>query len=108
MKRASRRGEGNMSRRFYLVSYEVADHRCRDRLAKLLMDYGDRIQFSVSCCELNPRERVWMFAEIRERLNGAEDPALVVELGPVEGPHPRPDMAVLGRPLERPPRGRII
>lgn len=97
-----------MSRGFYLVSYEVADDRRRDRLAKLLMDYGDRIQFSVFCCELNPRERVRLLAEIREQLNGAEDQALVVELGPVEGPHPSPDMAVLGRPLEMPPRGRII
>jgi CRISPR-associated protein Cas2 len=38
---------------FYLVSYDIPDDRRRTRLAKLLKDYGGRVQYSVFECLLN-------------------------------------------------------
>lgn len=97
-----------MARRFYLVSYDIADDKRRERLAKRLLDYGDRIQYSVFCCELNARERVRLLADLRESINSNEDQVLVVDAGPVEGAHPWPEVTALGRPLDRAPRCRII
>ena len=38
---------------FYLVSYDIPDDRRRTRLAKLLKDYGGRVQYSVFECLLD-------------------------------------------------------
>ncbi|MBM3269818.1 MAG: CRISPR-associated endonuclease Cas2 [Candidatus Sericytochromatia bacterium] len=46
------------------VSYDVADDRRRYRVAKLLLDYGTRVQFSVFDCLLDERQ----FLELRGRL----------------------------------------
>lgn len=97
-----------MSRRFYIVSYDVTDNDRRGRLHKLLLDYGDWVQYSVFCCELNPRERVRLLDEIRQCIDATADQVLVVEAGPVEGAHPSPEVTVLGRALQMPPRCRII
>ena len=37
----------------YIVSYDIPDNKRRTRLAKMLLDFGDRAQFSVFECILN-------------------------------------------------------
>jgi len=39
----------------YLISYDIPDDKRRTRVAKLLEDYGVRVQYSVFECELTPR-----------------------------------------------------
>lgn len=46
----------------FLVCYDIADDRRRDRMAKALLDYGARIQESVFLAELDD--------ELAERCNG--------------------------------------
>ncbi|MBM3274462.1 MAG: CRISPR-associated endonuclease Cas2 [Candidatus Sericytochromatia bacterium] len=46
------------------VSYDVADDRRRTRVAKLLEDFGTRVQFSVFDCLLDERR----FLELRGKL----------------------------------------
>lgn len=41
---------------FYVVSYDIAETKLRNRVAKLLEGYGSRVQYSVFECELD-RER---------------------------------------------------
>ncbi len=38
---------------FYIVSYDISDDRKRTRVAKILLDYGTRVQYSVFECNLD-------------------------------------------------------
>lgn len=49
---------------FVVVSYDIVDDRRRNRLAKVLQDYGHRVQKSVFECELNET----LFLKMRKRL----------------------------------------
>jgi CRISPR-associated protein Cas2 len=53
----------------YVVCYDIADDRRRNRVAMLLLDFGTRVQESVFVAHLDDElaERMW------ERLRGAVD-----------------------------------
>ncbi|MFZ4394836.1 MAG: CRISPR-associated endonuclease Cas1 [Kiritimatiellia bacterium] len=74
----------------YLVSYDVADDKRRTRVFKLLRDTGDRVQYSVFCCQLNPRELHALKEAVRERLHREEDQTLFLDAGVVDGQRPDP------------------
>ena len=38
---------------FYLVSYDIPDDKKRNKMAKTLLDFGDRVQYSVFECLLD-------------------------------------------------------
>jgi len=38
----------------YIVSYDVVDTAVRNRLSRILEEFGERVQFSVFECELSP------------------------------------------------------
>lgn len=40
---------------FYLVSYDIPETRRRTKLAKILEDFGDRVQYSVFECILDEK-----------------------------------------------------
>lgn len=40
---------------FYLVSYDIPETRRRTKLAKILEDFGDRVQYSVFECILDDK-----------------------------------------------------
>ena len=40
----------------HLVSYDIVDTKPRTKLAKKLLNFGQRVQFSVFECELNPEQ----------------------------------------------------
>lgn len=40
---------------FCIVTYDIPDDRRRTRLAKMLKDYGERVQYSVFECNLNDK-----------------------------------------------------
>jgi CRISPR-associated protein Cas2 len=42
-----------MSGSLYLVSYDIVDDRRRNKLAKILQGYGNRVQYSVFECRLS-------------------------------------------------------
>lgn len=73
-----------MARRRYLVTYDVADDKRRDRVFRVLGDNGEHLQFSVFMCELNERELVAMKAAVNEVLHEREDQVLLVDLGLAE------------------------
>jgi len=55
---------GRARRHFVVVSYDIPDDRRRNRVCKLLKDYGERAQYSVFECVLRPEE----LKRLRERL----------------------------------------
>lgn len=96
-----------MSRRRYLVAYDVAEDRRRNRVFKTLSGVGDWVQYSVFVCELNRREHVEVSAALAQHVNNAEDQVLFIDLGPAEQDSGRL-VSSLGRPYEPPTRVVVI
>jgi CRISPR-associated protein Cas2 len=72
------------SRSRYLVTYDVADDKRRDRVHRTLLDFGDALQFSVFLCDLNERERIDLRGRLGDTIHHRDDQVLVVRLGPVD------------------------
>ena len=56
---------------FYLVAYDIPDDQRRTKVAKILEDFGDRVQYSVFEMELDRPEQL---DEMQSRLEGVIDP----------------------------------
>jgi CRISPR-associated protein Cas2 len=56
---------------FYLVTYDIVDDQRRTKVAKILEDFGDRVQYSVFEMELDRPEQL---DEMRSSLAGVIDP----------------------------------
>lgn len=56
---------------FYVVTYDISDDRRRTKVAKILEDFGDRVQYSVFEMELARAEQL---ADLRQRLEAVIDP----------------------------------
>lgn len=59
----------------YLVTYDIASHRVRYRVAKCLLGYGERVQKSVFECQLRTGQAREMAGQL-ERLALAEDDSI--------------------------------
>ena len=57
----------------YLVTYDIPDTKRRTRLAKILEDFGDRVQYSVFECLLDDVLLAKMTARITSTILEAED-----------------------------------
>lgn len=70
-----------MSRRRYLVAYDIRDDKRLRRIAICMEGFGERIQYSVFICDLSDHEFVDMRTEVEERMKPSEDSVMVVDLG---------------------------
>ena len=96
-----------MARSRVIVSYDISDDKRRSRVHRTLMNFGDRLQFSLFQCDLTARELVALRAALHPHLNHAEDQVLFVELGPADGTGAERIDAV-GRPYAALVRVRIV
>ena len=62
----------------HLVTYDIEIDRVRDRIARLLSRYGQRVQESVFECAMDERELETLIGALRENL--ADDPEADVRL----------------------------
>ncbi len=96
-----------MSRRRFLVAYDVSNDKRLKAVYKAMNGFGDRIQYSVFICELNDRERVQMEAKLRPILHSNEDQVIIMDLGSADR-----DMedfiATLGRDFALPTRVNVV
>ena len=56
-----------------VVSYDIPDDRRRTKLANVLLDYGQRVQYSVFECQLTVGQYRAMQARIRKVVSTEED-----------------------------------
>ncbi len=70
-----------MSRRRFLVAYDVSDSKRVKAAHRALRDFGEHVQFSVFLCELNGREFLQMEQRLHKILNHRKDQALIFDLG---------------------------
>lgn len=57
----------------YLVSYDIPDTPRRTKIAKILDDFGDRVQYSVFECLIDGELLEKMTARLMKAVNEAED-----------------------------------
>jgi len=74
-----------MSRRRYVVCYDVREPKRLRRTHKALLGYGDPLQYSVFVCDLSEAERALMEEAIRRVVDLTEDSVAVIDLGPADG-----------------------
>jgi len=72
-----------MSRRRFLVTYDICDEKRLRNVFKVMNNYGDHIQYSVFLCELNAMERVRLETSLGKSINHREDQILFFDLGPI-------------------------
>lgn len=70
-----------MSRRRYLVAYDIREDRRLRAIAGCMEGCGTRIQYSVFVCDLSDREMVLMRGDVETRMKPSEDSVMVVDLG---------------------------
>lgn len=84
----------------YLVCYDIAEDKRRDRVFKVCKNHGEHLQFSVFECDLNGTELTGLQRELAAVISQAEDQVLFVSLGPAEGRGERV-ITALGRPYTK-------
>ena len=84
----------------YLVCYDIADDKRRDRTFRTCKNYGEHLQFSVFECDLNTTELTALQRELTSVILKSEDQVLFVSLGPAEGRGERV-IAALGKPYSK-------
>ncbi|MCD6319958.1 MAG: CRISPR-associated endonuclease Cas2 [Candidatus Desulfofervidaceae bacterium] len=62
-----------MNRALFLISYDIADDKRRNKMSRFLEDYGYRVQKSVFECFLTPEMYEKVYQEIRLIMNEKED-----------------------------------
>jgi CRISPR-associated protein Cas2 len=70
-----------MSRRRYLVAYDIREDRRLRAVASCMEGYGERIQYSVFVCDLSDQEAVLLRTDIEARMKLSEDSVMVIDLG---------------------------
>lgn len=56
-----------------LVSYDISDDRRRNRLAKILKDYGIRVQYSVFELQVNDSQLAKLLGQVASVINTGDD-----------------------------------
>ncbi len=97
-----------MSRRRYLVCYDVRDPKRLRRTHKKMLGYGEPLQYSVFLCDLSPMELLKMEKALRAVMNLKEDALLVANLGPVEGTAEERIRFLGAKPNLKPPGPTVV
>ncbi len=71
-----------MSRRRYLVAYDIREDRRLRNIATCMEGYGTRIQYSVFVCDLSDQEAILMRGDLELIMKLSEDSVMVIDLGP--------------------------
>jgi CRISPR-associated protein Cas2 len=91
------------TRRHYIISYDIAATKEGDKRRSKVFDHlegrGDRAQFSVFFCALNPRELAQLRMDLSAIIHHGEDQVLLVDLGPAHNPL-EGGIECLGKPFE--------
>jgi CRISPR-associated protein Cas2 len=88
-----------MSRRHYLITYDVSDDKRRTQLFNTLEGEGDHAQYSVFFCDLTPAELAALRTRITQIIHDREDQVLILDLGRADRPLDH-GLEVLGSPYD--------
>jgi CRISPR-associated protein Cas2 len=94
-------------RHTFVVTYDICDPKRLRKVYKLMLGWGDHLQFSVFQCELSHRELVELRVQLDRVIKPSEDQVLFVDLGTAEG-RGTDAITSLGRPYVDPERVAIV
>jgi len=66
--------------KYWLIGYDIADDRRLQRVGRLMEDYGQRLQYSVFLCRLEPHDLKRMRRRLLRLLNLKEDRVFLLPL----------------------------
>ncbi len=72
-----------VAQKYYVISYDVADDKRRNRIAKTLLGYGDRVQDSVFECLLEAQQMHELRARLDKIIDARADSVRFYNLGAV-------------------------
>lgn len=96
-----------MSRRHFLITYDISDDKRRTAVFNLLHGNGDHAQFSVFLCQLNLTELARLQSLLQPMIDDREDQILILDLGKVQFSEPLAVLS-LGRSYSPPVRTMIV
>lgn len=80
--------------RLYVVAYDIAGRKRRQKVFNTMKGYGHWLQLSVFQCRLTIRRRFEMTERLEEAIKSSEDHVVILNLGPAglapansPGPH---------------------
>ena len=88
-----------MSRRRFLIAYDIADPKRLREICKITESYGERLQYSVFVCDLSSTELLHAKTDMASEMLMSEDSVVIVDLG--ETTHARFEFMGRRRPLPR-------
>lgn len=65
-------------KRNYLVGYDISDEKRLPRVAKLMKEYGSRIQYSFFHCFLSDKQKETMRERLKKVINEDEDQVIIL------------------------------
>ncbi len=65
----------------YLIAYDIPDDLRRSRVAKVLLKYGDRVQYSVFVADIKPVRLLRLRESLESIIETNEDSVLLCDLG---------------------------
>ena len=96
-----------MTRRHYLVTYDISDDKRRTDVFNILLGQGDHAQYSVFFCDLSDRELAELRTRLRACIHVGEDQILIVDLGRATRPL-EAGVQSLGRAYDPPVRTVVV
>ena len=64
----------------YIISYDIPDDRRRTKVAKVLLGFGERVQFSVYECYLDKKQILLLRSRLIKLVKEAEDNVRIYNL----------------------------
>lgn len=80
-----------MSRRRWLVAYDIADDGRLRRVHSVVRSHGEPLQYSVFLCDLSTRELFGLKMELRDIVHHRADRVIFIDLGDAAGSGPAMD-----------------
>jgi len=68
-------------RKRYLVAYDVRNPERLRTMRRVMLGFGEPLQYSVFVCELSEKEKALMIGALTEIIHQAEDRVLIADLG---------------------------
>ena len=80
-----------MSRRRWLVAYDIADDRRLRSVHRIVQSHGTFLQYSLYMCDLSFRELIGLKTELRDVIHHGDDRIVFIDLGEAHGDGPTID-----------------
>jgi len=85
----------------YLVAYDIRNEKRLRRVYKLMLGFGQRIQYSVFFCDFSLKEKIVAIEKILAEINQKEDSVLLVDIGLLKDDGTHNDrFDFLGQPIQ--------